>query len=51
LFNHISKNKRVPCFSDPVINPLFARRAAKAAGKGILDLHTIQTFKKLFINI
>lgn len=28
-------NIRLPCFSEPEINPLFARRAAKAAGKGI----------------
>lgn len=26
----------IPCFSEPANNPLFARRAAKAAGKGIL---------------
>lgn len=33
--NYIFSVKYIPCFSDPEINPLFARRAAKAAGKGI----------------
>lgn len=27
----------IPFFSEPVINPLFARRAANVAGKGILS--------------
>lgn len=27
----------IPCFSDPVISPLLASRAANAAGSGILE--------------